>query len=363
MTRPVRARISIPALQHNLQRVREAAPNTKVMAVIKANGYGHGLVPVARALATADGFGVARLEEALTLRDAGIEAPITLLEGCIDRAELAEADARKLTVTVHNEAQLAQIETARPTNPLALWVKLDTGMHRLGFAPGAITDVLRRLDAAPGLRHPLGYLSHLARADEPDHPATDAQRHAFEAGLGDRTGPRSLANSAAILGWPATHYDWVRPGIMLYGVSPFPAATASDHDLRPVMNLETRLIAVQQRRAGDAVGYGGSWVCPEDMPVGVAAIGYGDGYPRHAPAGTPLLVNGRRAALIGRVSMDMITIDLRGHEQAQEGACVRLWGEDMPVEEVARGAGTIGYELLTGVTARVQMEYVATDAA
>lgn len=356
MTRPVRARISLPALQHNLRCARAAAPQSRVMAVVKADGYGHGMVAVAKALSAADGYAVARVSEAMILREAGIRAPITLLEGFIDEADLEEADCRKLEVVLHSEAQLTLLEAACLEHPLRVWVKIDTGMHRLGFAVAAVDDVVMRLEALPFVKKPLGFLSHLACADDVNAPNTRHQREQFESTVSKHVGEKSLANSAAVLRWPDTHYDWVRPGIMLYGVSPFIGGRGSDYDLQPVMSLETQLIAVNALHKGDAVGYGADWICPQDMRVGVVAIGYGDGYPRHARSGTPVLVNGRRAPLAGRVSMDMITVDLREHPDAAVGDPVLLWGEGLPVEEVAQAAGTIAYELLTGVTARVQRE-------
>jgi alanine racemase len=356
MTRPVRARIDLQALQHNFQQARRAAPGSCVMAVVKANAYGHGLIRVARALQEADGFAVARLEEALELREAGIRQPITLLEGFLSAAELAEVDRWGLDVVVHQEAHLALLEHSRLAHALRVWIKVDTGMHRLGFAPERVPQVLDRLEALPRVRYPVGLLSHLACADDLESPVTERQRVLFERLCEGRNGERSLANSAAILRWPATHYEWVRPGIMLYGVSPLLGRVAGELGLRPVMELSTRLIHVSRYRKGDAIGYGGTWRCPEDMPVGVAAIGYGDGYPRHAPTGTPVLLNGERVPLVGRVSMDMITLDLRGQPAARLGDPVTLWGPDLPVEEVAAAAGTIGYELLTGITGRVLME-------
>jgi alanine racemase len=357
MTGPVRARIDLRALRHNLHQVRGAAPHSKVMAVVKANGYGHGLVAVAEALEEADGLAVARLEEALMLREAGIRKPVTLLEGFMDAAELEVAGRQGLEVVLHSDYQLALLESAHVQAPLRVWVKLDTGMHRLGFAPERLQAVIRRLRALSFVQQPPGCLSHLACADERANPATEDQRRRFEEALDGYTGERSLANSAGLLGWPDVHYDWVRPGIMLYGVSPFTDALGPGLGLRPAMTLETRILGIRELRKGDAIGYGGSWVCPEGMRVGVAAIGYGDGYPRHAAAGTPVLVNERRVPLVGRVSMDMITLDLRGHDTVREGDRVVLWGEGLPVEEVAAAADTIGYELLTGITGRVRLEY------
>ena len=357
MTRPVRARIDLPALRHNLHQVRRAAPASQVMAIVKANGYGHGLLAVAQALENVDGFGVARLEEALALREAGIRKPVVLLEGFLDAAELAAADGARLEVVLHSDHQLALLAAACLEHPLRVWVKLDTGMHRLGFAPERFGEICQRLRDLPMVQQPPACMSHFACADARDNPATADQIQRFSAACADLPGERSLANSAGLLGWPEAALDWVRPGIMLYGVSPFCDVLGPELGLRPVMTLETRLIAVRQLRRGDAIGYGGSWVCPADMRVGVAAIGYGDGYPRHAAAGTPVLVNGWRAPLVGRVSMDMLTLDLRGHDDARVGDPVVLWGADLPVEVVAAAADTIGYELLTGNTGRVQLEY------
>ncbi len=357
MSRPVRARIDLQALRHNLSLAREAAPGRRVMAVVKADGYGHGLLPVARALA-ADGFAVASLEEALVLREGAIEAPVLLLAGLFEAAELEAALAHRLALVVHAEHQLQWLERANPDGPLDLWLKLDTGMHRLGFAPEQAAGARRRLLALPAVqRGSLTLMSHLACADDPEDDYTDRQLAAFTAATAGLQEPRSLANSAALLTRPDTRFDWVRPGIMLYGASPLVAGRPSPAPLQPVMSLETRLVEVAQRRRGDCIGYGCSWTCPEDMAVGVAAAGYGDGYPRHAPAGTPVLVNGRRASLAGRVSMDTVCIDLRGAPAARVGDPVVLWGEGLPADEVAAHAGTIAYELFCGVTARVPRDY------
>lgn len=354
MTPVAQARVDLGALRHNLARVRVEAPHARVMAIIKADAYGHGMVRVARALYDADAFGVARLEEALSLREAGVTQPIVLLEGVLDAAQLNAAAHRDVSLVVHHAAQAELIEhAAENMPPVKIWLKLDSGMHRLGFSPAEIPPIAQRLRHSKKVIGPLRFMTHLACADERSDPATLRQIEVFQSALTGIEGERSIANSAGILGWPQTHADWVRPGIMLYGVSPFPDDDAEAQDLRPVMTLSSRLIALRQNKKGDAIGYGGSYVCPRDMLVGVAAIGYGDGYPRHAQTGTPVLVNGRRAPLIGRVSMDMITVDLSAQPEAKAGDPVVLWGEGLAVEEVARCASTISYELLCGVARRV----------
>jgi alanine racemase len=356
MTRPACAHIDCGALQHNLARVREAAPVSRIIAVIKANAYGHGLVPVAQALDAADAFAVVGLEEAINLREAGCEQRIVLLEGLFTAEDIALACGFRLDLVIHDDHQITLLERGRLTRPVDVWLKIDSGMHRLGFAPARVEAALGRLEAIARIGA-VRFMTHFARADETDAPATAAQIETFQAALGTRDGERSLANSAAVLAWPAAHGDWVRPGIMLYGGTPLVDRSAAELDLKPVMSLRSALIAVAERQRGDPVGYGGDWVCPEDMRIGVAAIGYGDGYPRHAPAGTPVLVAGRRAALAGRVSMDMLTIDLRNQPEARIGDEVVLWGGGLPVDDIARAAGTISYDLLTGISHRVGFHY------
>ncbi len=318
---------------------------------------------VARALNDADAFAVAALEEAQALRRAGVQQRILLLEGVFEAAELPRCARHHLNIAIHHPEQVRMLELSRLDRPLRVWLKIDTGMHRLGLEPDAAPAMFRRLMDCPAVAPAIGLMSHLARADERNCEATGEQVRVFEQAVADLPGPRSLANSAGILGWPDTHFDWVRPGIMLYGASPFVDSLAEDEDLRPVMTLQTRLISIKRLRQGDPVGYGGTWSCPEDMDVGVAAVGYGDGYPRHAPSGTPLLVNGREAALIGRVSMDMITVDLRQHPEARIGDPVVLWGEGLPVERIARAADTISYTLMCGITPRVKVEVIEAEPA
>lgn len=355
MTRPAQAVFDLPAFSHNLAKVRQLAPGRRVMAVIKANGYGHGMTRAARALQDADAFAVACLDEALLLREAGVSHPLVLLEGFFSAAELPLLVRHQLIAVIHHVEQLAILEHSRLDAPLAAWIKVDSGMHRLGLEPDRLPELWPRFQGCPALRV-AGFMTHLANADDRDDPLTLLQVELFRAAVQPYSGYRSIANSAAILGWPQTHGDWVRPGIMLYGVSPFADDNGESHDLKPVMGLYSQLMAVNHFKRGERIGYGGTWECPEDMPVGVVAIGYGDGYPRHAANGTPVLVNSRRVPLIGRVSMDMICVDLRSQPQARGGDPVCLWGAELPVEEVARHAGTIPYELLCRVTSRVHTQ-------
>lgn len=355
MTRAAQAVIDLAALRHNLRRAREAAPSSRVMTVIKANGYGHGLLRVARALADADAFAVACIEEAMELREAGIKTPIVLLEGFFDAPELLLASEHGFEPVVHHSTQIEMLERTRLVRPVRAWLKIDSGMHRLGFAPAVAADAWRRLRECPAVAARIGLVTHLANADDRGDSYTLMQLEAFRSALPGLEAERSIANSAGILGWPQAHAEWVRPGLMLYGASPFVAGSGEEEGLFPAMTLATRLIAVNHLKKGDAVGYGSSWICPEDMRVGVAAIGYGDGYPRHAKTGTPVLVNGMRTRLVGRVCMDMITVDLRGVPDAQVGDPVVLWGKGLPVEEVAQHSLTVAYELLCGITQRVKL--------
>jgi alanine racemase len=353
VTRAVVATIDTGALTHNLALVRRIAPQSRVMAVIKANGYGHGLLTVAQALAGADGFAVAHLEEGVALREAGFAQRILLLQGVCDTEGLAAARQHQLDLVVHERAQIDLLSAAPAGRPVAVWVKLDTGMQRLGFPLADVAPVAGRLEACAAVRRPLRWMSHLANADDRWDPLTTVQIERFLGATAGRAGERSLANSAGLLHWPQAQLDWVRPGIMLYGVSPFEDAIGANLGLHPVMRLEARLIALRRLQAGDRVGYGGTWQARRDTTLGIAGIGYGDGYPRHAPSGTPVMVNGRAGVLAGRVSMDMISIDL-SEQPARLGEPVEVWGPALPVEIVARRAETIPYELLAGMTGRVR---------
>ncbi len=364
MTGPV-ARINLDAMRHNLSRVRELAPGSPVVVAIKANAYGHGLIESAQALADADAYGVARVEEGLQLRREGVSKKIMVLEGFSSHAELMLCQGRDFELVIHDISQITQLVNYRSVvrshhasqddSPFVVWIKIDTGMHRIGIPPEESRAAIEKLRQLPNVKL-VGILTHMANADDRNSDYTQLQLQNFEPCV-DPDLQVSIANSACLLNWPRSRVGWVRPGIMLYGASPFNDTTAADEGLQAVMTLRTHLIAVRELKKGDAVGYGGAWRCPEDMRIGVAAIGYGDGYPRHAPNGTPILVDGKRAALAGRVSMDMITIDLRNVAQARVGSSVVLWGEGLPVEEVAAAAGTISYELFCRLTARVKFRY------
>lgn len=349
------ALIKLTAAAGNLRRIRAVVPEARVMAVIKANAYGHGMLRIARSLQAADGFAVARTDEGLTLRAGGIEQRIAVLQGFVSREELAAHAEAGLEPVIHSDWQVDWLEQARLPRPLAVWLKLDTGMHRLGMLPGEFHVLRRRLETCPAVRQPIPLMSHLANADEIEDRFTEHQLTLFRDVTRDVASESSIANSAGLFAWQDARREWVRPGITLYGVSPFPGRNGLDEDLEPVMTFRSRLISIKQVPAGTRVGYGGDWICPHPTRLGVAAIGYGDGYPRLARSGTPVLVRGRRVPLIGRVSMDMITLDLTACPEADIGDLVTLWGEGLPVEEIANQAGTIPYDLLCGITQRVRI--------
>ncbi len=357
MTRPVYANIDSAALQHNLSRVRELAPDARIMAIVKADAYGHGLLSSTRALKTADSIGLLEVEDAIKLRNEGFTQAICLLEGFSEANEIPLIARYQLETVIHSQWQLEILASVKEKLNLSVWLKVDTGMNRLGFSTSEFTNALSSLETMPCIKD-VAIMSHLANADTPKNPGTVEQLHLFNELTKSSAVPRSLANSAAILRHPDCHMDWVRPGIMLYGSSPFADASAQGLNLKPVMSLLSRIISIKQCKEGDAVGYGSTWQCPEDMPVAVIACGYGDGYPRHAPTGTPVMVAGQETQLIGRVSMDMITVDLRGLANAAVGSSVELWGENVSVDVVAKRAGTIAYELLCGITARVKRQDV-----
>lgn len=353
MSRDVCATIDCQALRYNLQRVRQSAANSAVLAVIKANGYGHGLVRVAKALSQADGFGVACCEEAILLREAGMLHPILLLEGIFSERELPYIIKHNFHMVVHCIEQIEWLEQQRLAKPVRVWLKLDTGMHRLGFSPESFPKIYQRLRENINVRKPIALMTHFACADNKADSATAEQIKVFNATTLQLEGIASLANSAAIIAWPESHRDWVRPGIMLYGASPFTQGTANDYQLKPVMSLTTKLITVRDIKIGESLGYGAAWTAQRNSRIGVVAIGYGDGYPRHAKTGTPVVINGRAVPLVGRVSMDMITVDLTDYPEVKAGDFVELWGKELSVDEVARCADTVSYELLCGLASRV----------
>jgi alanine racemase len=352
----IRAVVDTAALRHNLSRVREIAPGSRVLAVLKANAYGHGMVPVASALAGADGFAVARLTEAFALRAASPSRRIVLLEGVQDAEELREAARHDFELVVHGPEQIALLEGWRDPHLFRIWLKIDTGMGRLGFRPGELPAALRRLADCKAILLPVVLMTHLAEAESRDNEHTRAQLECFDRVTAGLPGERSIANSAATIGWPATRADWVRPGLMLYGISPFAGSTGADLGLRPAMTLESRVIAVRELAVGDRVGYGGTWTAKRATRIAVVAAGYGDGYMRNVASGTPVLVNSRQAPLAGRVSMDMLTVDVTDLPPVAVGDPVVLWGGGVPVETVATAAGTIPYELVCGVSERVHID-------
>lgn len=360
MSRRVRATVDAAALRHNLARVRDYAPGRRVAAAIKADAYGHGLLYAAAALTDADAFAVATVEEALQLRWGGVHHPLIVLSAVRDAGDFAVCVEHGLQPVLHDSSQFDMLAN-REGPGLDVWFKLDTGMHRLGFPPEEARALYRRLQTLPAMRL-AGWMTHLACADDPDDPATQVQVERFNDALADLPGERSIANSAGIVAWPASHADLVRPGIMLYGGSPLIGRNGPEFDLRPAMTLNAPLIARKRVAAGEAIGYGATWRAPEDMPVGVIAIGYGDGYPRHVPSGTPVLLRGRRVPTVGRVSMDLIGVDLRTCPDAEVGDSAVLWGEGLPADEIARRAGTIAYELFCRLTSRVEFVPVDSDA-
>jgi alanine racemase len=356
VTQLIRAVIDSLALHHNLSVVRSRAPGARVIAVVKANAYGHGLASTALALGEADALAVARLEEALALRAAGIGARILLLEGVFSPAELDEAAYEGLDLVVHDASQIDLLERSPQAARLPLWLKVDTGMNRLGFAARDFAAALARIRNLNPQRQELRLMTHLACANERADEVTRAQLERFAQltrGLGHEV---SIANSAAIFGAVATGCQWVRPGLALYGASPFADCSAESLGLKPVMTLMSSVISVRRVARGESVGYGGHWVAPRDSLIAIVAAGYGDGVHRSLAEGAAVLVNGVRAPLAGRVSMDMLAVDVSGVNGVHVGTPVVLWGEGLPVEEAAQHAGTIAYELLCSVSPRVPLE-------
>jgi len=354
----IRAVIDTAALRANLDTVRARAPGSKVMAVIKANAYGHGLVMTAVGLPQADAFAVARLEEGIMLREAGITRPIVLLEGVFNAEQLIEAAVHRFEVVVHDPLQITLQEAFRGSFRFTSWLKIDTGINRLGFRPEDLPAALARMRALQTPLRELRVLTHLARADERNVSMTPEQVQRFRAVTGSLGLATSIGNSAGIFGWPDAAGDWVRPGLALYGVSPFADVRGDALGLKPVMTLESAVIGLRRVPRGESVGYAGAWTAPRDSRIAIIAGGYGDGMLRSLKDGSPVLVDGRRAPLGGRVSMDNIAVDVTDQPPPQIGTRCLLWGPGLPVEEVAAHAGTISYEMLCGVRQRVPHEAI-----
>jgi alanine racemase len=354
MPRPIRATIRLSALRHNFALARRHAPKSRIWAVVKANAYGHGLKRVAQALSDADGYALLDLNEAVRLREAGISKPILLLEGVFQPADLALADRYGLTLVVHDLEQILMLERARLLSQVAVVLKLNTGLNRLGFAGARVRAAHSRLQAS-GKTAAISLMTHFADADGP--AGIDAQLARFSEWTKGLPGEVTLANSAVVLRYPQAHADWVRPGIMFYGCSPFADVSAEVLGLQPVMALTSEIIALQDLKPGDRVGYGGTFEARSAMRIGVVACGYADGYPRHAPGlidrSTPIVVAGRRTTTVGRVSMDMLCADLSAVPEARVGSAVTLWGDVLSADEVAASAGTVSYELLCALAPRV----------
>lgn len=352
----IRAVIHAQALRANLQRLRDVAPGSRIMAVVKANAYGHGLVPVALALADADAFAVARIEEAVALRAAGVRRPIVLLEGVFTAEQLEEAARLELDLVVHQHDQLQLLAELRSTHRFVVWLKVDTGMNRLGFRTSQFAGALQQLRGLTERVREIRVLTHLARADEPADPMNALQLMRFESLVRGLGLPLSIANSAAVLANSGSHVDWVRPGLALYGVSPLPGRTAAELGLQPAMTLETRVISLRQVPAGETVGYGATWRAARDSQIAIIAAGYGDGLPWGLPPGTGVQVGAQTLPLVGRVSMDMLAVDVSDARQPLSvGTPVQLWGPQLPVEHMAASAGTLPYELLCGISQRVPL--------
>lgn len=351
MTRPILATIHCAALQHNYRLAQTLAPQSKAFAVIKANAYGHGLLRVAAALADADGFAILEIEQAILLREQGYVQPVMLLEGVFAPDELAICAEQGFGIAVHNETQLRWLEQSQLARPLEICLKLNTGMNRLGFVVEQAPALVRRLSACPNVAS-IVLMMHFATADEPAK-GIDWQWQRFRAATAGLALPCTLANSAALLDYPGVHADRVRPGIMLYGSSPFAERSAAQLGLQATMSLTSQIIGTQQLKPGEVVGYGATFCAERPMRIGTVACGYADGYPRHAPTGTPILINGQRSRVIGRVSMDMLAVDLSNIPAADVGSPVELWGKNLPIDEVAAAAGTISYELMCAVAPRV----------
>jgi alanine racemase len=356
MSRPATISVDIGAIRHNFSIARRAAPDARVVACIKANAYGHGMREVAKALPDADMFGVASIDEALALRESIPERPILLLEGSFERSEIEDIEWHAFETVIHSHEQLSQFLAAQLSRPVSVWLKIDTGMHRLGFDMPDVADAFRKLQASPNCAQ-IRLMTHFACAEELDNPFTRQQIDCFNTAAKDLDAASSLSNSAAILAWPDAHREWIRPGFMLYGNSPFSQPHDLADQLRSAMTFSTRIISVRSIKAGEGVGYNHFWRAPRDSVIAVAAAGYGDGYPRNTANGCPVLVNGVEAKTVGHVAMDLLTIDVTDLAAVSVGDPVELWGPNLSVNRVAAHSGYSPYELLTRLPRRARRTY------
>ncbi|MBV35755.1 MAG: alanine racemase [Rickettsiales bacterium] len=355
--RPTKAVIDLDALRHNFKTVQQKASGSRVIAVVKADAYGHGLAQIAKALPDAEMFAVATPLEAYTLRDAGIEQPILLLEGFFEEKELPKIVENDLHLVVHHSPQIDALKRLKTDKKLNIWLKIDSGMNRLGFKVDELPQIEKDLAEVKCINKPVRLMSHFASADDVEDPFTSEQIQTFLESTEHLVVERSMANSAGILEAKSAHFDWVRPGLILYGCSPMIDSIGADYGLKPVMNLESQIMAIKHLKKGESTGYGRHWFAERDTVIALVAIGYGDGYPRNAENGTPVWVNGRTVPLVGRVSMDMLAVELGPEHSEKIGDRVVLWGKELPAEIVAKHAGTIPYTLSCGVTGRVHFVY------
>jgi len=354
--RPIRAIIDIPSLLNNFSVVKKYASKSKIMAVLKANAYGHGLIEIAKALVHTDGISVLTIKEAQKLRYLGFKKTILLLEGFFELSEVQIASDLNLNITVHNQGQIDFINNSKPSKPLDIHLKINTGMNRLGFLPDEVDYLVETLSDNPYIGE-ITLMTHFATADEKQ--GIEKQFNIFNDISVNYNLNCSVSNSAALIKYPKAGLDWVRPGIMLYGASPIEDKKAVSFGLKPVMRLMSKVIAIQEIPSGESVGYGSAFISKKAMRIGVVACGYGDGYPRHAKTGTPIFVQNKYTQTVGRVSMDMMYVDLTDNKKALIGSDVELWGENVSVDDVAKHSGTVGYELLCNISSskRVHMDY------
>ncbi len=359
MRRAAYALINLSYLKNNLAITRKIVSSCKIMAVVKADAYGHGVLQVCKSLSAADAFGVAYISEAMELRESGVGKPVLALQGFNTSKELDLAITNDIQVVIHQSEQLKILQSVSLTKPLDVYVKLDTGMHRLGFEPVLFKQIITEIKSILPAKSNLSVMTHLACTDEVNNSATQQQLAEFDHALVDQYYTQSVANSAGILAWPQSHRDWVRPGLMLYGLNPLQEADglSMPGKIRPVMSLRAPFISIKICKKGARIGYGGDYCCPRDMVIGVVAAGYADGYPRHLSQAPKCMVHGKLVSIVGRVSMDMITVDL-SNVQAKVGDEVELWGEHVSVTDIARDAETISYELLCAAGNAVHRKYV-----